>query len=120
MNIKMTSKVSAFVMTIALFGQNLSLGRPQPKPNPNPDSLSDSGVYKAAEVTRSQDNQPRANQAQAGQARDGQDQPPIRVKTELIELRAVVTDKRGQPISDLKKEDFELTENGKRQEVGFF
>lgn len=120
MNIKMTSKVSAFVMTIALFGQNLSLGRPQPKPNPNPDPLSDSGVYKAAEVTRSQDNQPRANQAQAGQARDGQDQPPIRVKTELIELRAVVTDKRGQPISDLKKEDFELTENGKRQEVGFF
>lgn len=119
MNIKMTSKVSAFVMTIALFGQNLSLGRPQPKPNPNPDPLSDSGVYKAAEVTQGQADQSRANQAQTGQSREGQDQP-IRVKTELIELRAVVTDKRGQPITDLKKEDFELAENGKPQEVGFF
>ncbi len=48
-----------------------------------------------------------------------QDQP-IRVKTDLIELRAVVTDKRGQAISDLRKEDFELTENGKPQEIGFF
>ena len=48
-----------------------------------------------------------------------QDQP-IRVKTDLIELRAVVTDKRGQPIADLKKEDFELSENNKPQEVSFF
>lgn len=119
MSIKMTSKIPAFVMTIALFGQNLSLGRPQPKPNPNPDSLSDSGVYKAAKATQSQADQSRANQAQTGQSREGQDQP-IRVKTELIELRAVVTDKRGQPITDLKKEDFELAENGKPQEVGFF
>jgi VWFA-related protein len=48
-----------------------------------------------------------------------QDQP-IRVKTDLIELRAVVTDKRGEAISNLRKEDFELTENGKPQEIGFF
>src|SRR5215468_9979116 len=48
-----------------------------------------------------------------------QDQP-IRVKTDLIDLRAVVTDKRGQPVTDLKKEDFELMENGKPQEVSFF
>ncbi|HKC86741.1 MAG TPA: VWA domain-containing protein, partial [Blastocatellia bacterium] len=38
----------------------------------------------------------------------------------MIDLRAVVTDKRGQPITDLKKEDFELMENGKPQEVSFF
>src|SRR5262245_37015754 len=58
-------------------------------------------------------------QSKAGQNPPGQDQP-IRVKTELIDLRAVVTDKRGQPITDLKREDFELTENGKSQEVSFF
>jgi VWFA-related protein len=58
-------------------------------------------------------------QSQAGQNPTGQDQP-IRVKTELINLRAVVTDKRGQSITDLKKEDFELIENGKPQEVSFF
>src|SRR5215510_5107410 len=59
------------------------------------------------------------HQSQASQNRPGQDQP-IRVKTELINLRAVVTDKRGQSITDLKKEDFELMENGKPQEVSFF
>ena len=55
----------------------------------------------------------------AGQNPPAQDQP-IRVKTELIDLRAVVTDKKGQPITDLRKEDFELTENGKPQDVSFF
>ena len=38
----------------------------------------------------------------------------------MIDLRAVVTDGRGQPVTDLKKEDFELTENGKPQDVSFF
>jgi VWFA-related protein len=48
-----------------------------------------------------------------------QDQP-IRVRTDLIEIRAVVTDKKGNPIPDLKKEDFELFENNKPQELSFF
>src|SRR5262245_31880540 len=73
------------------------------------DSLSDS-VHKTSLDLR---------QSKASQNPSGQDQP-IRVKTELIDLRAVVTDKRGQPITDLKKEDFELMENGKPQEVSFF
>src|SRR5215813_10814467 len=55
----------------------------------------------------------------AGQNPPAQDQP-IRVKTELIDLRAAVTDKKGQPITDLRKEDFELMDNGKPQEVSFF
>ena len=58
-------------------------------------------------------------QSQTGQNPPAQDQP-IRVKTELINLRAVVTDKKGQPITNLRKEDFELMENGAKQEVSFF
>src|SRR5262245_28411200 len=73
------------------------------------DSLSDS-VHKTSLDLR---------QSKASQNPSGQDQP-IRVKTELIDLRAVVTDKRGQPITDLRKEDFELMENGKPQELSFF
>src|SRR5215510_2128086 len=73
------------------------------------DPLSDSGSRVSLNLT----------QSQAGQNPPGQDQP-IRIKTELINLRAVVTDKRGQSITDLKKEDFELMENGKPQEVSFF
>lgn len=80
-------------------------------PRQTADSLSDSGFDLAQ--SRTGQNPP------AGQNSPLQDQP-IRVKTELIDLRAVVTDKRGQPITDLKKEDFELTENGKPQDVSFF
>ncbi len=46
--------------------------------------------------------------------------PVIRVITELIELRVVVTDKKGEPITDLRREDFVLLEDGKPQEISFF
>ncbi len=44
----------------------------------------------------------------------------IKVKTELMEVRTVVTDKKGRIIEDLKKEDFELLENDQPQEISFF
>lgn len=48
-----------------------------------------------------------------------QDQP-IRLKTELIEVRAVIADRGGEVVADLKKEDFEVLENGRPQQVAFF
>ena len=48
-------------------------------------------------------------------------QPPVfRTATRLVEISVVVHDSRGQPVSDLKKEDFALTERGKPQQVAFF
>jgi VWFA-related protein len=44
----------------------------------------------------------------------------IKVKTELVEVRAVVTDRRGRIIDDLKKDDFELLENNRPLEISFF
>ncbi len=44
----------------------------------------------------------------------------IKVKTELMEVRVVVSDRKGQIIENLKKEDFELLENDKPQEISFF
>jgi VWFA-related protein len=44
----------------------------------------------------------------------------IKVKTELMEVRAVVTDQKGRIVENLKKEDFELLENEKPQEISFF
>jgi VWFA-related protein len=76
-------------------------------------SLSGSGYSVSPDLAQSQ-----SSPNPPGQA--GQQDQPIRVKTELIDLRAVVTDKRGQSITDLKKEDFELMENGKPREVNFF
>jgi VWFA-related protein len=44
----------------------------------------------------------------------------IKVQTDLMEVRAVVTDRKGTIIENLKHEDFELLENGKPQEISFF
>jgi VWFA-related protein len=50
---------------------------------------------------------------------ESQDQP-VRLKTDLIQLRAVVTDKQGKPVTGLGKDDFEITESGRKQVVSFF
>jgi VWFA-related protein len=44
----------------------------------------------------------------------------IRTNTRLVVVDAVVTDKKGQPVSGLKAEDFSLEENGKKQRIAFF
>ncbi len=43
----------------------------------------------------------------------------LRITTELVQADVVVTDKSDQPIIDLKRDDFEVYENGKRQEISF-
>jgi VWFA-related protein len=43
-----------------------------------------------------------------------------RVKTELMEVRAVVTDRQGRIVENLKKDDFELLENDHQQTISFF
>ena len=50
------------------------------------------------------------------------DVPPItiRTSTRLVVLDAVVTDKKGQPISGLKADDFVVEENGKKQRIATF
>jgi VWFA-related protein len=44
----------------------------------------------------------------------------IRVSTELVLVNVVARDKKGNPIKDLKKEDFTLYEDGKKQEISSF
>ncbi|HZS45653.1 MAG TPA: VWA domain-containing protein [Blastocatellia bacterium] len=53
------------------------------------------------------------------QQKPEQDQS-VQLQTQLIEIRAVVTDKQGHVIKNLKKEDFELLENKNPQEISFF
>ena len=48
------------------------------------------------------------------------DQSEVRLKADLVQVRAVVTDKRGHSIPDLKKEDFELLVDKRPQEISFF
>jgi VWFA-related protein len=44
----------------------------------------------------------------------------FRINTDLMEVRAVVADPKGRIIENLKKEDFELMENDRPQEISFF
>jgi len=44
----------------------------------------------------------------------------IRTSTRLVVVDVVVTDKKGQPVTGLKPEDFTVEENGKQQKVSVF
>src|SRR5882724_6250919 len=58
-------------------------------------------------------------QSSSQKGKQEQDQA-VQLQTELIQVHAVVTDKQGHIIRDLKKDDFELLENKNRQEISFF
>jgi VWFA-related protein len=44
----------------------------------------------------------------------------IRLKSDLIEMRVVVTDRKGQIVDNLKQEDFEIISDGRPQSISFF
>lgn len=44
----------------------------------------------------------------------------VRLKADLVQVRAVVTDKKGQPIGNLTKDDFEVLEDNRHQPISFF
>jgi len=48
--------------------------------------------------------------------------PPgtYRVRVRLIPVDAIVTDRRGRPVTDLEQEDFQLFENGRLQQIRHF
>ena len=56
--------------------------------------------------------------AQAGDAPQGRF--TLRVNTRLVDVNVVALDKKGKPITDLKQGDFEIYDNGVKQEVSSF
>ena len=48
------------------------------------------------------------------------DEETLRIETELVQIEVVVTDKQGKIVRDLKREDFELKEDGKPQEISYY
>jgi len=65
-------------------------------------------------------NRPLMTPAYQAQEPPRQPEQTVRLKTELVQLRAVVLDKQGQPVLNLKKEDFEILDNNRPQEISFF
>jgi VWFA-related protein len=54
------------------------------------------------------------------QAPDANAPAPIRVDVDVVNVLCTVSDKRGALITDLRKEDFEIRENGQKQEIRYF
>ena len=50
----------------------------------------------------------------------GEDGDVVRISTTLIQVDATVSDKKGNIVKNLKPEDFEIYENGKKQEITNF
>src|SRR5690349_3678349 len=49
-----------------------------------------------------------------------QEDETVKVKSNLVNIDVIVKDKKGKYISDLKAEDFVVTENGQPQKIEFF
>lgn len=49
-----------------------------------------------------------------------EEQAPLRINTALATLSVGVNDKKGRPIANLRKEGFEIFEDGKLQTIEFF
>jgi VWFA-related protein len=53
-------------------------------------------------------------------AQKPQDPSTLRIETELVQIDVVVTDKQGKLVNDLKREEFQLLEDGKPQTLSHF
>src|SRR5215468_6033030 len=60
------------------------------------------------------------SQEQKGKEQKKQDETLLRIETELVQIDVVVTDKQGKLVRDLKRVDFELFDDGKKQEITHF
>src|SRR5437588_7321973 len=77
----------------------------QPQPTPTP----------AAQQPQSQQ-QPTPTPSPAEES----EEDVVRITTNLVQFDAVVTDKKGNPVTDLRPEDFEVYANGRKQPVTNF
>ncbi|MFL6256824.1 MAG: VWA domain-containing protein [Pyrinomonadaceae bacterium] len=58
--------------------------------------------------------------AQTPTPEEGSDEDVVRITSNLVQFDAVVTDKQGRHVADLRPEDFEVFVDGKRQEITNF
>jgi VWFA-related protein len=63
---------------------------------------------------------PPPEQAQPPPPEQAQQTPTFRADINFVRVDVIVTDKQGNPVHDLKQEDFEVTEDGKPQTIQTF
>src|SRR5438270_12583847 len=63
---------------------------------------------------------PASPQPPASAQPPAQQQPTFKVRVDYVEVDVVVTDRQGNLVRDLKKEDFQVLEDGKNQTINTF
>ena len=61
-----------------------------------------------------------ASQQHQQQGAPAEEEEVVRITTNLVQVDAVVTDKSGRPVTDLRPEEFEILEDGKPQKITNF
>jgi VWFA-related protein len=71
----------------------------------------------AQQPTTGQQPQPKPSQSEPQQPAHGSGEETVRITTNLVQVDAVVTDKNGNPVTDLKPEELEIREDDKPQKI---
>jgi VWFA-related protein len=118
-----TTRIALYAFALAFFGApSLALVRPAPAKFYSVHSREQRGKEQEKQDDRRWKIQiPVPIEERKGKGeQQKQDEPALRIKTELVQIDVVVTDKQGKLARDLKRVDFELFDDGKKQEVTHF
>ena len=63
---------------------------------------------------------PPAVTAPVSQPQENDDDDVVRITTKLVQVDVTVTDRSGNPVTNLTADDFEITENGRPQKINNF
>lgn len=74
----------------------------------------------AAQQSKPADQSTPQKDAPKDQAKPAKEEDVVRISVTLVQVDAVVTDKQGKPVTDLKSSDFEIYEDGRKQHITNF
>ncbi|HTV00092.1 MAG TPA: VWA domain-containing protein [Luteitalea sp.] len=100
------------VVAVAVLGGTLAGVAAQQSPAP--------GTVPAPAPGATAPAQPPADQPPPSQDPNAPEQPIFRTGINFVRVDAIVTDKQGRPVADLKPEDFDISEDGQPQKVETF
>ncbi|HXF39878.1 MAG TPA: VWA domain-containing protein [Blastocatellia bacterium] len=73
-----------------------------------------------AQQTSPADQRTSQKDAPKDQGKPAKEEDVVRISVTLVQVDAVVTDKQGKPVTDLKSSDFEIYEDGRKQHITNF
>ena len=83
-------------------------------------ALLTSAVGRPQTPTTAQQTAPTKEKQQSKNANQKNKDEVVRISTTLVQVDVAVTDRKGRPVTDLKPEEFEIYEDGRRQQITNF